>query len=218
LNPYAPPQASPSTAPGPARFGGISRVGIAALSAIAADVAARWAILSLDLVNMDAIAARTVNPVVVTAEQAIGGFETLSRLTGMVVFLVWVYQAAKKARMLGREGLTITPGMSVAWFFVPFANLVMPYLAVSQIAVASDREGRGTTPPFVLAWWVLYIASNVASVVRQLMGRSMADLGLRLGWSGVADVAAACSFVALFLTVRFIDGGQRHWASVKLAY
>jgi uncharacterized protein DUF4328 len=217
VNPYAPPQASPSTAPGPERLGGISVVGIIALSAIAANVTARWAVLSLDLANFGSIAARNVSPTLVLAEQIIGGLETLARLCSIVVFLVWVHQAASSVRSLGREGLTITPGMCVVWFFVPVMNLVMPYMAVSQIAVASDREGRGSTPGFVLAWWLLYIASNVAGVVRQLMGKSMADLGLRLGWAAIADVAAAGSLVALFLTIRFIDGGRRHWASVKLA-
>jgi hypothetical protein len=90
-------------------------------------------------------------------------------------------------------------------------------MAVSQIAVAADREGSGSRPAFVLVWWLLYIASNIAGVVRQLMGKSMVDLGLRIGWSAVADVAAAGSLVALFFTIRFIDGGRRHWASVKLA-
>ena len=178
---------------------------------------ARWAVLSLDLVNIESIAAGTVSPTLVTAERVIGGLETLARLCSIVVFLVWVHQAASSVRSLGREGLTISPGMCVVWFFIPVLNLVMPYQAVSQIAVASDREGRGSTPGFVLAWWLLYIASNVAGVVRQLMGKSMADLGLRLGLSAIADVAAAGSLVALFLTVRFVDGGRRHWASAKLA-
>jgi hypothetical protein len=215
VNPYAPPQ--PSAAPGAARFGGISVTGIAALSAIAALVTARWVVLSLDVANMHSIAAGTVSPTLVVVEQAIGAVETLARLASVVLFLVWIYQAASRARTLGREGLSTSPGMCVAWFFVPFANIVMPYVAVSQVALAADREGRGSTPAYVLAWWLLYMGSNIAGIVRQLMGKSMADLGLRLGWSAVSDVAAAGSLVALFLTVRFIDGGLRHWASVKLA-
>lgn len=217
MNPYAPPQASPSTAPGASRVAGISALGIAALAAIAANVAARWGILSLDLANMGDIAARRVSPAVVTIERVLGGLEGFARLGAIVMFLVWVHQAARNVRNLGREGLSITPGMCVGWFFVPIMNLVMPYQAVSQIAVASDREGRGTAPGFVLAWWLLYIVSNIAVIVRGVMGSAASELGLRLGWSAIADTAAAGSLVALFLTVRFIDSGQRHWASVKIA-
>jgi hypothetical protein len=69
-------------------------------------VAARWGILSLDLANFDSIAARNVDPTVVLVEQVLGWMETVARLGSVVVFLVWVYQAASSVRDLGREGLT----------------------------------------------------------------------------------------------------------------
>src|SRR5262249_29946861 len=55
---------------------------------------------------------------------------TLERTIGFaagIALLVWVYRANRNARALGAEGLAYSPGWSVGWFFVPLANLVMPY-------------------------------------------------------------------------------------------
>jgi hypothetical protein len=184
-----------------------------ALAAIAADVCARWAIVSIDVLSWNAIETHTVSRDAVLAENTLGAIETLARLGAIVMFLVWVYQAAANVRRLGRDGLAISPGMCVGWFFVPIANLVMPYQAVSQIAVASDAEGRGQAPGFVLAWWLFYVGSSVTAAVRRVMSGASVDLGLRIGLSAIADVAAAAALVALFFTMRFIDRGQRYWAS-----
>ena len=45
-------------------------------------------------------------------------------------------------RALGANDLSISPGWSAGWFFVPFANLVKPFVAVREIWNASDSDPR----------------------------------------------------------------------------
>ncbi len=56
----------------------------------------------------------------------LGGLELgLSILTAMAWF-VWLHRAVANARSLGVQ-TEATPGWSVGWWFIPFANLIKPY-------------------------------------------------------------------------------------------
>jgi uncharacterized protein DUF4328 len=86
-------------------------------------------------------------------------------ITG-IVFLVWISRANANAHALGANDMSITPGWSAGWFFVPFANLVKPYQNVREIWNASDSDPRdisasGSAPLIVSAWWTLWILSNI---------------------------------------------------------
>ena len=87
----------------------------------------------------------------------------------IVAFCMWTHRAARNLPALGGRGLKYTPGWAVGWFFVPIANLVMPYLVAAEIWRESDpaqcdRDGRGgkTTSPLVGAWWITYVVHRVA--------------------------------------------------------
>jgi hypothetical protein len=54
-------------------------------------------------------------------------------LTAALFFCLWLHRAAKNLPALGRGGMQFTPGWSVGWFFIPFANLVKPLAAVSEL-------------------------------------------------------------------------------------
>jgi len=105
------------------------------------------------------------------------------RLSGIGVFLItcvifalWIYRANRNARALGATGMTYTPGWSVGWYFVPFANLIKPYYAMSEIYNASeDPHGSpgGGHNSIVTRWWLMFIVANaVGSVAGQLATRA----------------------------------------------
>lgn len=217
MNPYAPPQASPSTAPGHADYSPASFLGLFAVGLIAAELATRWAMLVVDWSWMASFQQGLRPTEIVTTERVIrivGGFASLA---AVVVFFVWLYRAARNVRALGRVGLEYSPGMCLGCWFIPIANLFMPYQAVSQIAVASDPEGRGTSPFYVLAWWLIYVGSGIVGLVRVFvtLGQvaSPADLPARLALNAIANAVSTVCLVALLFTVRFIDRGQAYWAS-----
>ena len=59
----------------------------------------------------------------------------------VVVWLVWQHHATANLWSRGLPGLRFTPGWVVGWWFVPFANLVLPYLAMRELDRRSTRSG-----------------------------------------------------------------------------
>jgi hypothetical protein len=92
-----------------------------------------------------------------------------SRVSSWITVCVWTYRAAANLRGLGRWGMTNTPGWCVGWYFVPFANLVKPVQALSEIWRASDSEsGEGAwvsspSTPLLGLWWGTYLLGGVIS-------------------------------------------------------
>src|SRR6266446_8041100 len=79
-----------------------------------------------------------------------------------VLFLMWVYRANKNGRALGCAGMKYSPGSSVGWFFVPIANLFMPYWVLKEIWQASSPMPHGgwrqtTVSPLLALWWLVSV-------------------------------------------------------------
>lgn len=96
----------------------------------------------------------------------------LSLVITAVLGLVWTFRVAWNVRHLGAKGFDSSPAMSVGWYFVPFANLVMPYRALRQVYSASmDPAGwKDEARPIVATWWWLIILSGVLSKVGGMGG------------------------------------------------
>jgi hypothetical protein len=117
-------------------------------------------------------------------------------------FLVgrWIYRANANAHCLSAD-MTITPGWAVGWFFVPFANLVMPYQAMKE-TWRESHEAAGLfeeiESPILPWWWGLWIAGNVVANLAFMFGGRAPDA---LEAAPFVDVAAAILHIAagLFL-------------------
>lgn len=94
----------------------------------------------------------------------------------VVMFLMWLYRAHSNLQPLGAQNLEFTPGWTVGWWFIPFANLVKPYQAVREVWFESDPEvgsneqtflsaSLRTAPVYVGVWWALWLISNFVSNV-----------------------------------------------------
>lgn len=75
-----------------------------------------------------------------------------------VVFLCWKYRAAHNAKALDPL-LAVSPAMAVGGYFIPFANLVIPYRAMASITRAT-RAGEG----MVGLWWALHLITSFLSI------------------------------------------------------
>jgi hypothetical protein len=176
------------------------------------------------------------NPVVIAAEEGVNErltlFELLQGLAGLatlavfvalaVAFLMWLHRASKNLRALGNPSQRIeyTPGWAVGWFFIPFANLVMPYKAVREVWEKSDPAvrteddymfARPSSTPLLPGWWVTFIASNVAgNISGRLMADARTDAALRFtaGVDLIASLLAVVAAVLAILVVRGIDRRQ----------
>ena len=69
-----------------------------------------------------------------------------------MLFCLFMPRANRNARAFG-SSMSISPGWAAGWFFVPIANLWMPYQAMKEIWQGSDPDpnvrpgvGRGARP------------------------------------------------------------------------
>lgn len=89
-----------------------------------------------------------------------------------IVVLRWFYVATANGLALGADELP-SPAMAVGAFFIPFVNLVMPYMTLRDLWQASARPRDGESEPgsiIVVAWWALWLGASVAGLIAMLSG------------------------------------------------
>jgi hypothetical protein len=92
-------------------------------------------------------------------------------VANVVVFLLWLHRSYSNLPALGnpKAGLEYSPGWVVGGWFIPFVNLVVPYRVVREVWAKSDpavgtdeaRFGPTASSSLILAWWLVWLASNV---------------------------------------------------------
>jgi hypothetical protein len=122
--------------------------------------------------------------------------------------LRWVYLAHANLRAFGVEDPPVPyPALAVGWFFVPIANLWMPYSAMAGLWRASEdvdgwRTRRGTL--LLPAWWASWLLSGGLA---QAAGRLHVNAGEKvedLRESTLVDAASSLAFLAASLLVLWI--------------
>ncbi|SMO93574.1 DUF4328 domain-containing protein [Melghirimyces algeriensis] len=90
----------------------------------------------------------------------------------IVAFCMWVHRIHRNLSSLGAKDLKFTPGWAVGYYFIPIANLFQPFRATQEAWKASDPSVETkpntswksqTAPGFILAWWLVFIVSNILS-------------------------------------------------------
>jgi hypothetical protein len=154
------------------------------------------------------------------ALNAVGVALLLAMAITTIVMLVWVHRVTANAQALGAQAMPYSPTAAVVWWFVPFANFVMPPKVLSTVAQASHPDyAPGSTLwrsspklPIVGFWWAFWLGTRV-------LGRIVvndADAGeFWLSTGGIAlitglEVAAMVLGVAV---IRKITGDQRSRAT-----
>jgi hypothetical protein len=121
------------------------------------------------------------------------GLGALLVLATAFAFLAWLSRAIDNAPPLGAGTPETSPAASIGWWFVPIANLVMPYRIVrdllDRLAVPWLQPGRVA----VLSWWLLFIVGyllrSTATVATRLQTNTLDEL--------VDRTTAAGAFAAL---------------------
>jgi len=133
---------------------------------------ARWALLADSLVCAAAVAiALTQGPFALTFGDFATIFSIVQLLTGvgsLILFLFWFYRANANVRAMGADGLMGSPGLSVAWFFIPIAFLFMPFVVMRDTwkASAAPRDWQvQPTNPLLGFWWAAFLVSHIAATV-----------------------------------------------------
>jgi uncharacterized membrane protein len=125
------------------------------------------------------------------------------------------YRMMRNLHQLGASQARISPGWAVGWYFIPFANLVMPVRAVTQIWHGTFGELNTPREPggMIGLWWACWLISNFAdSIGSQIMGESnpfvtpMTPSSEQL-YAGLAlyNIGYLASVLAALLMLRLFD-------------
>jgi hypothetical protein len=140
-----------------------------------------------------------------------------------VVFLVWFHRSHRNLIALGASGLQFSAGWAVACWFIPIADLWMPYHAAREIWKGSDplappltsAESRRHVRPSALlpAWWAAWLVSLAlanAAAISPAAGSGSALLLL------ASAAATAVSAVLAIKVVRSVGARQNErWRLLK---
>lgn len=147
------------------------------------------------------------------AREAMLGYVHLAVfLVTAVVFGRWIVRSHKFVRSRGAHGLSMTPGWAVGYFFIPFINLVKPYVGMKELWQASQDPRSHfvqEVPVLLPTWWTLWIVNYVVSPIASRI--SLNARGIEAFKAAtVADLASSVVGIALCVVtwrlVRGIDG------------
>lgn len=79
-------------------------------------------------------------------------------LAGAVAFIAWLYRARRNLDGMPDARPRWSPGWTVAGWFIPVLNLVLPYLVVVDIVRESAPPARSRLVRLVGAWWLVLVA------------------------------------------------------------
>ncbi len=141
--------------------------------------------------------------------QIVNSLYVLPFLMASIVFMIWIYRASRNLEPLGCRNQKYSPGWAVGWFFIPLANLVMPFLVTREIWKGSDpRYPDGVSwlqaplSAVVPAWWTLNVIGLLLGGPALLAFTDDSATGLLAeSWiyliGNVVEIGAAVLFILL---------------------
>lgn len=124
---------------------------------------------------------------------------SITYLASAIIVGMWIYRAHANLLAAGYHDLEFTPGWSVGWFFVPFANLFKPFQAMRELVNVSagasysfDQE----TPGPVKAWWACHLIANIINLLVSL------ETTLAGGQGVLAAVPITSAIPNLFIAIE----------------
>ena len=139
------------------------------------------------------------------------------------LFAIWVHRMQANSFALGILGLRYTPAWAVGWFFVPVANLWMPYRVMQEMWRANRSPADWQLDPsnrFLILWWLLWLASIVYIRISFTYGTPQDALLTEIADVRIEGVKAAfrsASSIASLILVTLLHQLQVRAASRSLA-
>lgn len=152
---------------------------------------------------------------VTTAMVTIGIGNALVYLVSGITFLVWIHRSTANAHALGAQGIEVTPGWAVGYWFIPILNLFRPYQATCEIyraSVAKDPINwkSDALPGFFPVWWFCWIVGGFLSRIEARAASNGLDLGgAGLPLSVSSTLLGIGSAVFCVMVVREISSSQQ---------
>lgn len=121
-----------------------------------------------------------------------------------IAFVTWLYRVSKNMHLLAHDvPPEHSPANAVVAWFVPCANLWLPYQVVGEIDRRSDPQGLGRVSRLVSAWWGAWV---VVLLLLNAVGRLPEGVAAFL-WLGLFAGQIVAATLAI-LVVRRIQKNQ----------
>ena len=129
-------------------------------------------------------------------------------VTTVVFFLMWLYRANNNLKRFNSWArLEYSAGWAVGSFFVPFANLIVPYRAVREVWQKSGTPEESvyaepSPPGFFPVWWVVWLFSGFADNIsfRLSFNENVPEhtaMTVSIAANGLSIVAAALAYFVI---------------------
>ncbi|MFF3562604.1 DUF4328 domain-containing protein [Streptomyces sp. NPDC002574] len=133
----------------------------------------------------------------------------LGFLATAVVFIIWFHRVRSNGEVFSPNGFNRGRGWAIGGWFIPFANIRIPYRIARDTWAAStqlapDGSWRPLRTGIVTVWWIALLADRVATEVTSQMFTgaetpdALGDAAIGLSFSDALDILAAV------LAIRFV--------------
>jgi len=149
---------------------------------------------------------------------ALAPWSGISGLLSGLVFLVLLVTSVSTAVWTGQiyhyfslNGVKMSrpTWMAIAWFFVPVANLIVPFSQFLEIRQVSGEVARQTHPRMIFLWWLAAVAGPVMLMFGQQIAIGVAVSGEASDSVGnviiVATVIQALSGAFMIMAAGFLS-------------
>ena len=82
----------------------------------------------------------------------------------IILIVRWLYVSAKNNHLYEVKNLKFKPGWAIGWYFIPFANLIMPYRSMKETYKASFKrdDWESISVPYdIPIWWITWLITNI---------------------------------------------------------
>jgi hypothetical protein len=127
-------------------------------------------------------------------------------ITG-IFWLVWQHRSQANLHAMRLRELEYTPGWSVGWWLIPFANLAKPFQTVRELWKASSgNESWWQTKTWSLIgwWWALWIVRLVLERVATAVFNGAATLDRLISSSRLFLAYEVVVIISAFLAIAIV--------------
>jgi len=146
-------------------------------------------------------------------QRIISIFEVIAYITSIFAFLFWFYRVYKNLVLAEVADLKYSPGWAIGGFFIPVANLVIPYRVMAEVWKGSHVLSEGSPKDGwkemklssrVDLWWALFIITNIVEniAIRLTLNADTIE-GLTLS-SLISIVSSVINIPAAIVTIYLV--------------
>jgi hypothetical protein len=130
-----------------------------------------------------------------------------------VFYSIWIYRCSKNCHALAGRPLRSTPGMTVGYYFIPFANLWMPLPDMKEIwktTLDFRSESGPVSHSIVHWWWGMWIGGGLVMGIASALiaGFGRGNLMLLLIGSACSSAVQIVAGVLIFKIISRITQRQ----------